>query len=137
MEKARRSVKDGRRSSQDRRRFQDRPYRGPERRGGSDRRILRQRRKQRIRKSIRGAIRYQGASYSCLLDDLSAHGMALVTGADVGVGERVIVDLHVPGDRRLICVVEVRHVHSDGIGGRIVDISKSHSVRLGEIVEKR
>jgi hypothetical protein len=97
---------------------------------------LRQRGHQRIRKSVRGSIQYQGALYPCLLEDLSACGMALLTGADVGVGERVIVDLHASAQQRLICVVEVRHVHNDGIGGEIVDISQSHSMRLAEIVRE-
>jgi hypothetical protein len=68
---------------------------------------------------------YQGSSYFCLVEEISARGLRLLSGAAVNIGDRARVDLHISQGARLSCVIEVRQVIGDGLGAEIVDIAQA------------
>lgn len=96
-----------------------------------------QRRDLRFKDSFRGSIDYLGSSYLCLVDDISQHGLHLLSGAAVDVGDRMSVHLQPSPDAGLSCLIEVRHVTSDGLGAKIVYIGNADAYVLSDRVEKR
>ena len=89
----------------------------------------------RFRASIRGSVQYLGATYPCVVENVSEHGLFLRSSAVVGVGGEVNLDLLISQSTHLTCVAEVRHVTNDGVGGQIVSIPDSGSKALGQLIE--
>ena len=95
------------------------------------------RRDYRFKDSFRGLIDYLGSSYLCLVDDISQHGLHLLSGAAVDIGDRMTVHLQISEDARFSCLIEVRHVTADGLGARIVYIANMDAYVLSDRIEKR
>lgn len=95
------------------------------------------RRDYRFKDSFRGRIDYLGSSYLCLVDDISQQGLQLLSGAAVDIGDRMSVHLQIAEDAQFSCLVEVRHVTSDGFGAKIVYIANVDAYVLSDRIEKR
>lgn len=94
------------------------------------------RRGHRFKDSFRGRIEYLGSSYLCLAVDISQRGLHLLSGAAVDVGDRMNIDLHISQDARFSCLIEVRHVTSDGLGAEIVYIGNADACVLSARIEE-
>lgn len=94
------------------------------------------RRYHRFKDSFRGSIEYLGSSYPCLVEDISPRGLYLVSGAPVNIGDRMSVDLRISQDARFSCVIEIRHVTSDGLSAEIVDIADADAGVLSGRIEE-
>jgi hypothetical protein len=93
------------------------------------------RRYHRFKDFFRGRIEYQGSSYLCLVENISQRGLRLLSVAPVDVGDRMSVDLHISQDARCSCVIEIRHVTSDGLRAEIVDIADADAGVLSGRIE--
>lgn len=94
------------------------------------------RRDHRFKDSFRGSIEYLGSSYLCLAVDISQRGLHLLSGAAVDVGDRINVNLPISQDARFSCLIEVRHVTSDGLGAEIVYIGNADACVLSARIEE-
>lgn len=95
-----------------------------------------QRREHRYKDTSRGSIEYLGASYLCMVHDISQQGLHLLSGAAVDVGDRMSVELQLSDDARLSCLIEVRHVTPDGLGAKIIYIGHDDAYVLSERIDK-
>lgn len=95
-----------------------------------------QRRELRYKDTFRGNIDYLGASYLCMVHDISQQGLHLLSGAAVDVGDRVSVALQISEDARFSCLMEVRHVTPDGLGAKIIYIGHEDAYVLSERIDK-
>lgn len=94
------------------------------------------RRDHRFKDSFKGSIEYLGSSYLCLAVDISQRGVHLLSGAAVDVGDRMNVNLRISPDAGFSCLIEVRHVTSDGLGAEIVYIGNADAYVLSARIEE-
>jgi hypothetical protein len=95
-----------------------------------------QRREQRYEDTFRGRIEYLGASYLCMVHDISQEGLHLLSGAAVEIGDRMSVELQPSEEARFSCLIEVRHVTPDGLGARIIYIGHDDAYILSGRIDK-
>ncbi|MGQ0749387.1 MAG: PilZ domain-containing protein [Betaproteobacteria bacterium] len=95
-----------------------------------------QRREQRYKDTFRGNIDYLGASYLCMVHDISQQGFHLLSGAAVDIGDRMSVKLQLSEEARFSCLIEVRHVTADGLGAKIIYIGHEDAYVLSERLDK-
>jgi hypothetical protein len=96
------------------------------------------RRYSRFKASLKGRLEYSGSSYLCLVEDMNERGFQLLSVADPEVGDQMRFTLHVSRDTQLSCLIEVRHVASDGfLGARIVDIEAVDAGELRRLIDER
>jgi hypothetical protein len=94
------------------------------------------RRHHRFKESIRGSIENLGASYHFLVEDISDRGFHLLSCVAVEIGDRMNVYLRLSQSARLACIVEARHVTSDGLGCEIVGIGEAASCALSQRIQE-
>ena len=94
------------------------------------------RRYHRFKDFFRGSMEYQGASYFCVVGEISQRGLRLLSAAAVNIGDRMRVDLHISQDTRLSCVIEIRHFIDNALGVEIVDIAEADAEVLRGLIEE-
>lgn len=96
------------------------------------------RRYSRFKASLKGRLEYSGSSYLCLVEDMNERGFQLLSIATPEVGEQMRFTLPVSQDIQLSCLIEVRHVASDGfLGARIIDMDATDAATLRRLIEER
>ena len=96
-----------------------------------------QRRDKRYKDSIKGSIDYLGASYLCLVDDISQEGLYLLSGVAADIGDQINVHIQISEEATISCLAEVRHVTSDGLGARIRYISNADAYVFTDRIQNR
>jgi hypothetical protein len=95
------------------------------------------RRYNRFKASLKGCIEYSGSSYLCLVEDMNDRGFQLLSIAAPEVGEQMRFTLRVSQDAQLSCLIEVRHIASDGfLGARIVAIDAADASVLRRLIDE-
>jgi hypothetical protein len=92
------------------------------------------RRHHRFKDQLTGDVEYRGASYPCVVTDISQRGLYLTSNVPVKLGDRMRVDLRIAPDRRFSCMTEIRQITSAGLGAEIIDITDEDArVLVGRI----
>lgn len=95
------------------------------------------RRYSRFKASLKGCIEYSGSSFLCLVEDVNERGFQLLSIAAPEVGDQMRFTLQVSHDAQLSCLIEVRHVASDGfLGARIIAIDAADASVLRRLVDE-
>lgn len=92
----------------------------------------------RYKASLKGCIEYAGSSYLCLVEDMNERGFQVLSIATPEVGDQMRFTLRVSPDVQLSCLIEVRHVASDGfLGARIVTIDAADASVLRRLINEQ
>ena len=73
----------------------------------------------------RGALSLAGGAVPCLVQNLSSGGFLIMCTKEVSVGQILELKCELYPDRFLQCKVEVRHVHEEFVGAKIVEVNEA------------
>ena len=91
----------------------------------------------RIPVNRQGFMRRNGATSLCTLVDLTTQGLQISTDSPLLVGDRVEIECQLEAESMIHCALKLTHAAGRHAGGRLVDISPEHHLRLMAFLDRQ
>lgn len=96
-----------------------------------------------LRAEVRVPITHRGllgaptASHPCLIQDFSSKGLLIMSSVKARPGDRLELKCELYPERFLQCKVEVRHIHDDCLGTKIVEVSDAGLALCRQFIDEQ